>query len=41
MYADKVRAFFDQLFAEQHAGKPLMRRYLDSYFDLFWDFISA
>ena len=37
MYADKVRAFFDQLFAEQHAGKPLMRRYLDSYFDLFWD----
>ena len=20
-----------------HAGKPLMQRYLDSYFDLFWD----
>ena len=37
MYADKVRAFFDGLFVEQNAGKPLMRRYLDSYFDLFWD----
>lgn len=37
MYTDKVRAFFDALFDEQNAGKPLMRRYLDSYPDLFWD----
>ncbi|MDR3464258.1 MAG: hypothetical protein P4L76_18290 [Beijerinckiaceae bacterium] len=37
MYAGKVRAFFDQLFDAKNAGKPLMRRYLDSYFDLFWD----
>ncbi|MDR3424014.1 MAG: hypothetical protein P4M13_02900, partial [Alphaproteobacteria bacterium] len=36
-YAGKVRAFFDQLFDEKNAGKPLMQRYLDSYFDLFWD----
>ena len=37
MYAGKVRAFFDQLFGDNNAGKPLMRRYLDSYPDLFWD----
>jgi hypothetical protein len=37
MYAGKVRAFFDQLFGENNAGKPLMRRYLESYPDLFWD----
>ncbi len=37
MYAEKVRAFFGQLLGQQNAGKPLMRRYLDSYFDLFWD----
>jgi hypothetical protein len=37
MYADKVRAFFDELFDEQNAGKPLMRRYLDSYPDVFWN----
>jgi hypothetical protein len=37
MYAGKVRTFFDQLLEEENAGKPLMRRYLDSYFDLFWD----
>ncbi len=37
MYADKVRAFFGQRFMEEHAGKPLMQRYLDSYPDLFWD----
>jgi hypothetical protein len=37
MYQDKVRAFFEQLFADKNAGKPLMRLYLDSYFDLFWD----
>jgi cytochrome P450 len=37
MYAGKVRAFFDRLLDENNAGKPLMQRYLDSYFDLFWD----
>jgi hypothetical protein len=37
LYADKTRAFFDRLLASRNAGKPLMRRYLDSYFDLFWD----
>ena len=37
MYAGKVRAFFDQLLDEKNAGKPLMQRYLDSYFNLFWD----
>jgi cytochrome P450 len=37
MYGDKVVRFFDQLFADQNANKPLMRRYLDSYFDLYWD----
>jgi hypothetical protein len=37
MYAGKVKTFFDQLLEEENAGKPLMRRYLESYFDLFWD----
>ncbi len=37
MYADKVRAFFDQLLSSQNAGQPLMRHYLESYPDLFWD----
>ena len=37
IFAGKVRAFFDQLLDEKNAGKPLMQRYLDSYFDLFWD----
>jgi len=37
MYGDKVVRFFNELFADQNANKPLMRRYLDSYFDLYWD----
>jgi hypothetical protein len=37
MYADKVKGFFDELLSPQNAGKPLMRRYLDLYPDLFWD----
>ena len=36
-YQGKVKAFFDKLFDPQYAGKPLMRRYLDSYFELFWE----
>ena len=37
MYAEKVARFFDRLLDEKNAGKPLMRYYLDNYFDLFWD----
>jgi len=37
MYKDKVVKFFNQLFDPQRANKPLMRQYLDSYFDLYWD----
>ena len=37
MYAEKVAKFFDRLLDEKNAGKPLMRYYLDNYFDLFWD----
>jgi hypothetical protein len=37
MYGDKVVEFFDQLFDTKNAGKPLMREYLNNYFDLFWD----
>lgn len=37
MYGDQVVAFFNQLFDQKRAGKPLMRQYLDSYFDLYWD----
>lgn len=37
MYGDKVVGFFNQLFDATRANKPLMRQYLDSYFDLYWD----
>ena len=37
MYSEKVRRFFDVLLADENAGKPLMRQYLDGYFDLYWD----
>jgi hypothetical protein len=37
MYGDKVVQFFDKLLDDGNAGKPLMRLYLDSYFDLYWD----
>lgn len=37
MYGDKVTGFFEQLFAPANANQPLMRQYLDSYFDLYWD----
>jgi hypothetical protein len=37
MYATKVRHFFDVLLADENAGRPLMREYLDGYFDLYWD----
>src|SRR5262245_1678068 len=37
MYGDKVTQFFDKLLDVGNAGKPLMRRYLENYFDLYWD----
>lgn len=37
MYSEKVAAFFDELLDSDNAGKPLMRLYLDNYFDLYWD----
>jgi len=37
MYGDKVVGFFDKLLGEANAGKPLMRPYLENYFDLYWD----
>ncbi|BBY76166.1 hypothetical protein MPRF_30650 [Mycolicibacterium parafortuitum] len=37
MYQAKVVGFFDQLFAPANAGKPLMRIYLDTFWDLYWD----
>ncbi len=37
MYGDKVVAFFDKLLDDANAGKPLMRPYLENYFDLYWD----
>jgi cytochrome P450 len=36
-YAPKIGRFFDQLFAERNAGKPVMREFLAHYFDLYWD----
>jgi hypothetical protein len=36
MYADKVMMFFDHLLNNRNAGKPLMRPYLEGYFDLYW-----
>jgi cytochrome P450 len=37
MYGDKVVGFLNKLFDEERANKPLMRQYLDSYFDLYWN----
>jgi len=36
-YSAKINRFLDQLFDARNAGKPLMRQYLESYFDLYWD----
>jgi len=35
MYADKVGRFFDKLLHARNAGKPLMRLYLEEYFELY------
>jgi len=37
MYQQKVVNFFDRLFEPDRAQKPLMRQYLDIYFNLYWD----
>jgi cytochrome P450 len=37
MYQPKIVRFFDQLFDARNAGKPLMRIYLDTFWDLYWD----
>ena len=37
MYQAKIVAFFDQLFSPANANKPLMRIYLDTFWDLYWD----
>jgi cytochrome P450 len=37
MYGDKIMAFFDKLLDDKNAGKPLMRPYLEGYFDMYWD----
>ena len=37
MYAPKIHRFLDQLFEVHNVGTPLMRQYLQSYFDLYWD----
>jgi hypothetical protein len=36
-YRQKVLEFFDELLDIRNIGKPLMRKYLDSYFDLYWN----
>jgi hypothetical protein len=36
-YQTKIVKFFDQLFSAQNANKPLMRIYLDTFWDLYWD----
>ncbi len=36
-YRAKVVRFWDELFAAGNAGKPLMRIYLDTFWDLYWD----
>ena len=37
MYQAKIVGFFDQLFSPANANKPLMRIYLNTFWDLYWD----
>jgi hypothetical protein len=39
MYGDKVAGFINKLLDAGNAGKPLMRPYLEAYFDLYWDLL--
>src|ERR1700750_1263911 len=36
-YHHKLTRFFDDLLADGNAGKPLMKQFYDSYFDMYWD----
>lgn len=36
-YSGKVSKFFEDLLSAANAGKPLMRRYLDLFWDIYWD----
>jgi cytochrome P450 len=36
-YHGKVTRFWEELFANANAGKPLMKQFYQSYFDLYWD----
>ncbi|MDI6025932.1 hypothetical protein QBK99_06995 [Corticibacterium sp. UT-5YL-CI-8] len=37
MYSAKVVVFFDRLLGDANIGKPLMRSYLDTFWDMYWD----
>lgn len=37
MYSAKVTSFFEELLSKGNAGKPLMRLYLDTFWDMYWD----
>lgn len=37
MYKGKVVRFWDELLSQQNIEKPLMRIYLDTFWDLYWD----
>ena len=36
-YADKIGKFLEDLFHKDNANKPLMEKYLDNYFDMYWN----
>jgi len=36
-YSTKVEGFFDQLLADTNAGKPLMAKYVETYWELYWN----
>lgn len=36
-YQEKIVQFFSELFSNENANLPLMRKYLDTYFDLYWN----
>jgi cytochrome P450 len=36
-YRPKLVRFYEKLFDDSNAGKPLMRCYFDNYYDLYWD----
>jgi hypothetical protein len=36
-YRAKLTRFVEELLAAQNAGKPLMKQFYASYFDLYWD----